>query len=74
MVDGFYSFLGFTRLMTSGVIRKAVARGVQEGHFGYVSGPKPGCLPKASTRLRQSKVRFKVAVAEDEIDLDSPDS
>ena len=26
VVDGFYSFLGFTRLMTSDVIRKAVAR------------------------------------------------
>ena len=33
---------GFTRLMTSGVIRKAIGRGVQDGHFGYVSGPKPG--------------------------------
>ena len=41
VVDGFFSFLGFTRLMTSGVIRKAVAKGVLDGHFGYVSGAKP---------------------------------
>ena len=34
VVEGFFSFLGFTRLMTSGVIRKAIARGVQEGTFG----------------------------------------
>src|SRR5207244_1777906 len=29
VVDGFYSFLGFTRLTSAAVIRKAIARGVQ---------------------------------------------
>ena len=71
VVDGFYSFLGFTRLMTSGVIRKAIARGVQEGHFGYVSGPKPGLSAEGKYEVAPNKVRFKVAVADDEIDLDS---
>jgi hypothetical protein len=37
-VDGFYSFLGFTRLMGSGAIRKAIAKGVQDDHFDYASG------------------------------------
>jgi hypothetical protein len=71
VVDGFYSFLGFTRLMTSGVVRKTVARGIQEGHFGYASGPKPGLSADKKYEVAPSKVRFKVVVAEDEIDLDS---
>ncbi len=31
VVDGFYSFLGFTRLMTSGVIRKAISAASRRG-------------------------------------------
>jgi hypothetical protein len=71
VVDGFYSFLGFTRLMTSGVIRKTVARGVQDGHFGYVSGAKPGLGTDGKFEVVPAKVRFKTVVAEDEIDLES---
>ncbi len=71
VVDGFYSFLGFTRLMTSGVIRKAAAKGVLDGHFGYVSGPKPSLGADGHFQVVPTKVRFKTAVAEDEIDLES---
>jgi hypothetical protein len=71
VVDGFYSFLGFTRLMTSGVIRKAVAKGVLDGHFGYVSGPKPTTGPDDKFQVAVAKVRFKTTVADDEIDLES---
>jgi hypothetical protein len=70
-VDGFYSFLGFTRLMTSAVIRKAVAKGVHDGHFGYVSGPKPTTGPDGKFQVAAAKVRFKTTVADDEIDLES---
>lgn len=71
VVDGFYSFLGFTRLMTSSVIRKAIAKGVQDAHFGFVSGPKPTVGPDGKFQVALNKVRFKTTVAEDEIDLDS---
>jgi hypothetical protein len=71
VVDGFYSFLGFTRLMMNGVIRKAVVRGVQDGHFGYLTGPKPGLGGDGKFEVAAGKVRFKAAVAEDEIDLES---
>jgi hypothetical protein len=71
VVDGFYSFLGFTCLMTSGAIRKAVAKGVQDGHFGYMTGPKPGLGTDGKFEVPVSKVRFKMTVAEDEIDLES---
>jgi hypothetical protein len=71
VVDGFYSFLGFTRLMTSAAVRKSIARGIQEGHFGYASGPKPGLTAAGKYEVALNKSRFQVAVAEDEIDLDS---
>ncbi len=71
VVDGFYSFLGFTRLMTSGVIRKAAAKGVLDGHFGYASGPKPSLGTDGKFQVALTKVRFKAVVAEDEIDLES---
>jgi hypothetical protein len=71
VVDGFYSFLGFTRLMTNAVVRKAVARGIQESHFGYVTGPKPALSAGGKYEISSSKVRYSVVVPEDEIDLDS---
>lgn len=71
VIDGFYSFLGFTRLMTSGVIRKTVAKGVLDGHFGYISGPKPVAGSDSKFQVVLAKVRFKTAVADDEIDLES---
>ncbi len=66
VVDGFYSFLGFTRLTTSAVIR-----GVQEGHFGYTSGPKPALSAEDNYEIARNKVRFRVTVADDELGLDS---
>jgi hypothetical protein len=71
IVDGFYSFLGFTRLFSSAVIRKAVARGVQEGAFGYMAGPPPQIGPDGKYQVPLAKIRLGVALAEDEIDLDS---
>jgi hypothetical protein len=38
VVDGFYSFLGFPRLIHSGVVKKALSLGIREGYFGYYSG------------------------------------
>ncbi len=71
VVDGFYSFLGFTRLMTSGVIRKAIAKGIHDAHFGYVSGPKPTAGPDGKFQVPVAKVRFKTTVGDDEIELES---
>jgi hypothetical protein len=71
VVDGFYSFLGFTRLMTSSVIGKSIAKGVLDGHFGYISGPKPSLGTDGKFQVSLAKVRFKMEVAEDEIDLES---
>src|SRR5262249_2661247 len=41
------------------------------GHFGYLTGPKPGLGADGKFEVPISKVRFKTTVAEDEIDLES---
>jgi len=71
IVDGMNSFLGFPRLLESSALRKTIADGVQEGHFGYFSGPKPELGPDGRFQVALAKVRFKSPVREDEIDLES---
>jgi hypothetical protein len=70
-VSGFYSFLGFTRLTSETVIRKAIVRGVKECTFGYASGGAPPLGTDGKYQVTPAKVRFDTSVAEDEIDLDS---
>ena len=71
VVSGFYSFLGFTRLTSDSIIRKAIVRGVKECAFGYTSGGAPALGPDGKYQVMLAKVRFDTVVAEDEIDLDS---
>lgn len=71
VVEGFFSFLGFPRLMTTAAIRKGIGKGVVEGHFGYVTGPKPAVSAAGKYEVAVNKVRFKVPIADDEIDLES---
>jgi hypothetical protein len=71
VVDGFYSFLGFTRLDSSAAIRKAVAKGIKEGVFGYSAGAAPTLGVEGKYQLPAARVRFGSDVAEDEVDLDS---
>ena len=70
LVDGFYSFPGFTRLTSSEIIQKAVARGVREGAFGYYSGTHPTLGENGKYQVSESKVAYEKIVADDEIDLD----
>jgi hypothetical protein len=71
LVDGFYSFPGFPRILTARGLQKAVARAVQEGAFGYFSGPQPTMGPDGRYQVNESKVVYGRTVSEDEIDLDS---
>ena len=71
VVEGFYSFLGFTRLTSQDAIRKSVSRGVKEGLFGYCSGAAPNTGADGKFQIAREKVRFTVTVADDEIDLDT---
>ena len=71
VVSGFYSFLGYTRLTSKEVAQKAIARGVQEGVFGYFAGTVPVLDAAGKYQVARNKVRVDVAVAEDEIDIES---
>jgi hypothetical protein len=71
VVDGFYSFLGFPRLVNSAALKKAVAKGIAEGFFGYYSGSTPALGSDGKYQVPVARVRFNTPVGEDEIDLDS---
>lgn len=71
IVDGFYSFLGFTRLTSKDIVQSAIARGVQEGVFGYFNGTAPALDANGKYQVARNKVRFEVPVAVDEVDLES---
>ena len=71
IVNGFYSFLGFTRLISGKVVTRAIANGVEKRIFGYIGGGAPALGADCKYQVTQSKVRFDTTVALDEIDLES---
>jgi hypothetical protein len=71
VVDGFYSFLGFPRLISSGVVKKAIAKGIQDGFFAYYSGATPVLGSDGKYQVPLARVRSNAIVTEDEIDLES---
>src|SRR5207249_7407594 len=71
VVDGFYSFLGFPRLVSSDVVKKAIAKGVADGFFAYYSGSIPALGSDGKYQVPVARVRFNTTVTEDEIDLES---
>lgn len=70
-LDSFFSFIEPPRLDSEATLRRAIARGVSESLFGYVSGPTPSLGDDNRYRIARERVRFGVSVLEDEIDLDS---
>ena len=70
VVAGFFSFLGFPRLLSDEAVRKAIARGVETGLFGYATG-RPTLGDDGRYQLDRSRVAFERTVDDDEIDLDS---
>lgn len=70
VLAGFYEFIGFPRLLTAEAVRKAIARGVATGLFGYATG-RPRIGEDGRYQIDRSRVAFERNVVEDEIDLDS---
>lgn len=70
VASGFYEFIGFPRLLSSEAVRKAVARGVESGLFGFVTG-RPRLGDDGRYQIDRSRVAFQRTVAIDEIDVDS---
>jgi hypothetical protein len=70
VVSGFYSFLGYTRLTSESVIRKAITQGIEKRVFGYTTGtPKLGA--DGHYQIERVKVAYDQTLAEDEVDLQS---
>ncbi len=70
VVAGCFSFLGFPRLQSEDIVRKAIARGVESGLFGYATG-RPALDDTGRYQIDRSRVAFERGIADDEIDLDS---
>lgn len=69
--DGFYSFLGFTRLTSDLVLRRAIVRGISDSIFGYTNAPAPVVGADGKYQVPLSKVRYENVVADDEVDFDT---
>jgi hypothetical protein len=68
--DAFFGFLEPPRIGSAGVLRKSIARGVNDGDFAYTTGtPALGADGKFQVPL--SKVAQHRTMTEDEIDLDA---
>ena len=70
VLKGFYEFLGFPRLLSADAVRKAIARGVETGLFGYATGSAQ-LGEDGRYLIDRSRVAFERSVADDEIDLDA---
>lgn len=67
--DAFFGFLEPPRISSADVLRKSIARGVNDGDFGYCTGT-PTLGPDGKFQVAISKVAFRRAMTDDEIDLD----
>ena len=70
VVAGFFSFLGFPRLHSEDIVRKAIARGVETGLFAYTTG-RPSLGEPGHYQIDWTRIAFNRSVSDDEIDLDS---
>jgi hypothetical protein len=71
VVDGFYSFLGFPRLVDSAAIKKAIARRHPRRIVWLLLWLGPALGSDAKYQVPLVRVRFNTAVRDDEIDMDS---
>jgi hypothetical protein len=71
VVESFYCFLEPPRLTAAAAIQKAIARGVGDSVFGYVSGAVPTLGPDGKYQVNRERVALGRTLADDEVDLDS---
>jgi len=71
VVESFFRDLMPPRLESEAAIHKAIARGVKEGVFGYVSGSAPALGSDGKFQVCRERVAFQKEIAEDEVDLES---
>jgi hypothetical protein len=71
VLESFFRDMVPPRLASAYAIRKAIARGVAEGVFGYTSGTTPALGPDGKYQASVDKVIIGKPVAEDEIDFET---
>lgn len=71
IVAGYYSFLGFPRLLSDDAIRRGIAEGIKEGYFGYYAGSAPTLDAAGKYQVSHNKVKFEAVISDDEVDLES---
>jgi len=75
VVDAFFGYPGFPRLLDDGVVKKALARGVAEGLFAYSGRGEPPLSGQINERgpiyqVQPEQLAIGRPLAEDEIDLE----
>lgn len=71
VLESFFRDIAPPRLESSGVLRKAIARGVTEGTFAYTSGSQPTLGTDGKFQVSSDRLVFERALAEDEVDFES---
>lgn len=69
--EAFFRDLVKPRLASSGVLRRGIARGVEEGLFAYTSGAVPTLGPDGKYQVNLDKVVFHRPILGDEVDFES---
>lgn len=67
---GFFTFIGFPRLVDGDAVHKAILSGIETGLFAYVAG-HPVIGEDGRYQVERSRVIFERLVGSDEIDIDS---
>lgn len=71
VLEAFFRDICPPRLESSAVLRKGIARGIEEGVFAYASGGAPKLGEDEKYQVTREKVVFSRPLAEDEVDFDS---
>ena len=61
----------FQGWLSSAVVKKAIAKGIQDSFFGYYSGSAPAFGIDGKYQVPLARVRLNAGVTEEEIDLES---
>jgi hypothetical protein len=71
VLESFFRDIVPPRLESRSVIRKAIARGIAEGAFAYMSGSQPSLGADGKFQISRDRVVLGRPLAEDEVDLES---
>jgi hypothetical protein len=71
VVDAFFCFLDPPRIDSDAVVKRAIARGVNESVFGFGTGAIPALGPDGKAQVGAGKIAFGRPMNEDEVDLES---